>query len=293
MIIHRILMLLCSIIFLLSCGSFENDGYNIKALANAYFSEPMNKEVIEVYVNNAESELLIMQQQNSAKCISGQLAIAQRYVTRANAEKLAGMEKDVFITLVAFDRQIRKIRCINKYINGQLGCGITNQKTILKRWYAESNFNECNTISPIKKGSTSELQVKKTATVESQIATKHDHIFITETLYDVNQDQIKPIYYEPLNKLVAVIKSFPKSTLLISSYTDSLGNIKYNNQLRKKRASNVKQYFIDNGINPARIILKDKGEASIREIEKSNASRVFNRYTSITLLLDTHGHSNI
>ena len=195
------------------------------------------------------------------------------------------MEKDAFITLLQLDRQVRKIHCINKYIKGQLGCSYTNKKIILKRWYDEGDFNQCE--NPVLAKSEPKLEPK------SKETSKEKHMLITEALHDFNEDQIKPIYHHSLNKLIELIKRYPNSTLLISGHTDTIGSREYNRQLSKRRAQNVAKYFTDKGINPSKIIIKNKGEENIREVEQSDAARVFNRYTSITLSLDIRGKSNI
>ena len=126
------------------------------------------------------------------------------------------MENDAFITLVNFDRQIRKVRCINQYIKGQLGCGHTNKKVVLKRWYDEGNFDQC------EKSSLTKAQLNTTE--KEEVILENNHMLITETLHDFNQDKIKPIYYPSLNKLIELIKHYPNSTLLISGHTDTKGS---------------------------------------------------------------------
>ncbi len=281
MVIQSVLLSLCTAIALSSCSATKTTDYHNNLLASVETSRGLDKIHMRVYIASAASQLLLLEQQEAKPCISGQLTIAHTYLARANAEHNAGMEKDAFITLLQLDRQVRKIHCINQYINGQLGCGYTNKKIILKRWYDEGDFNQCE--NPVL--AKSEPKSKETS--------EEKHILITEALHDFNQDQIKPIYHHSLNKLIELIKRYPNSTLLISGHTDTIGSSEYNSQLSKRRAQNVAKYFTDKGINPSQIIIKNKGEENIREVEKSDAARVFNRYTSITLSLDTHGKSNI
>lgn len=275
-----ILMYLCAAIVLSACSSPKKVDENIDLFKAVDVSTALNKSQMKIYITSAESQLLSFEQQKSKRCISGQLAIAQSYLSRATAEHNADMQKDAFITLVDFDRQMRKIHCINEYINGQFGCEYSNKKTVLKRWYDEGDFNQCETPSIAK------AEVKVKTTLEQK------HMLITETLHDFNQEEIKPIYYPSLNKIVELIKSYPNSTLLISGHTDSKGSTAYNKQLSKKRAQSIAKYFTKKGIKASQIVIKNKGEESIREVEKSDASRVFNRYTSITLFLDTSGKKN-
>jgi len=238
-------------------------------------SKSFDEAQMQLYISSAESQLLKLEQQGTKHCISGQLSIAQSFLAQASSEHNASMNKDAFITLVELDRQIRKIRCINQYINGHLGCGYTNKKTVLKRWYSEGDFNQC-----------------KKSSIAQTSKTKKD-IFITETLHDFDLDEIKPIYYQSLNSLVELMKRYPESTLLIRGHTDSKGSASYNMQLSQKRAKSVAKYFTDQGIAASHIIVKNDGETNIREVEQGDVSRVFNRYTSITLFLDKRDNKAI
>jgi outer membrane protein OmpA-like peptidoglycan-associated protein len=251
--------------------------YNSSLFSSVETSTTIDKTQMQIYIASAESQLLLLAQQETKSCISGQLAIAHTYLSRAIKEHNTGMEKDAFITLVDLDRQVRKIRCINKYIKEQLGCGYTNKKVVLKRWYDEGDYNQCETSS----------------IVEAKIKQEKKHILVTETLHDFNQDKIKPIYYPSLNKLIELIRGYPNSTLLISGHTDSRGSSIYNNQLSKRRAQSVAKYFIEQGIEPAQIVIQANGEENIRELEQSDAARVFNRYTSITLSLVPNNEVNL
>ncbi|PKG80830.1 hypothetical protein CXF85_22250 [Colwellia sp. 75C3] len=286
---QAVLVSLCAVMALSACSTSKTTSHNDHIFTDIENSANFDKEQMHIYIANAESQLLSLELQESKRCISGQLAIAQSYLTRATAEHNAEMEKDAFITLIDFDRQIRKIHCINQYIKGQLGCSYSNQKVVLKRWYDEGDFNQCDNSTIAKTAIKPQVVTKK---IEKEIL-EQNHLLITETLHDFNQDEIKPIYYPSLNKLVELIKSYPNSTLLISGHTDSKGSTVYNSQLSKRRAQSVAQYFTDKGIESSQIILKSKGEENIREVEINDVSRAFNRYTSITLLLDTSGKSNI
>ena len=285
MIIQPIMLSLCAVIVLSGCTASTTADYDTSVSASVDSSIGLEKTQMDLYISSAESELLLLEQDNTHRCISGQLAIAQTYLTRATAEHNANMENDAFITLVNFDRQIRKVRCINQYIKGQLGCGHTNKKVVLKRWYDEGNFDQC------EKSSLTKAQLNTTE--KEEVILENNHMLITETLHDFNQDKIKPIYYPSLNKLIELIKHYPNSTLLISGHTDTKGSTTYNSQLSKRRAQSVEKYFTDQGIKSSQIVIKSKGEENIREVEKNDISRVFNRYTSITLFLDTRDKKDI
>ncbi|MCP4989591.1 MAG: OmpA family protein [Colwellia sp.] len=275
MIIQPKLLSLVVVMALSACSSSKVANSNSSLFTQVETSKHFEDSQMQLYISSAESQLLLLEQQSTKHCITGQLSIAQSSLALAKKEYTANMNKDAFITLVEFDRQVRKIRCINQYINGNLGCGQTNKKTVLKRWYSEGDFDQC----------------KKVSTAKADQIT--NDLFITETLYDFNQDKIKPIYYKSLNSLVALMKRYPESKLLIRGHTDSKGSTTYNMQLSKKRANSVAKYFTDRGIATSKIVRESKDKENIRELEQSDVSRVFNRYTSITLILDKRDHKTI
>ena len=296
MFIQPVLLSLCAAIVLSGCSSnsaSKKSDFHSNLLSSIETSTALDKSHMQVYITSAASQLLLLEQQEAKPCISGQLSIAHTYLSQASAEHKAGMDKDAFITLLQLDRQVRKIRCINQYINGQLGCGYTNKNIVLKRWYDEGGFNQCEKPVLAKSEPKSEPIPEPKSQPKLKKTSEEKHILITEALHDFNQDQIKPIYHHSLNKLIELIKRYPNSTLLISGHTDTIGSSEYNNKLSKRRAQNVAKYFTDKGIKPSQIIIKNNGEENIREVEKSDTARVFNRYTSITLSLDTRGKSNI
>jgi outer membrane protein OmpA-like peptidoglycan-associated protein len=283
-----ILTYLCVAIALSACGSTKPQDANNNSIDNELFtqvdtSKSPNDAQIHLYVSSAESQLLMLAQQSTKHCITGQLSIADSLLIKASREHKANMNKDAFITLVELDRQIIKIRCINQYINNNLGCGYTDKKTLLKRWYSEGDFNQCQK-TPLAK-SNEENTIEDNAVNTNNV--------ITEMLFDFNQYQIKPIYFSSLDSLIELMSNYPDSTLFISGHTDSKGSASYNMHLSKKRASNVAKYFTDRGIAPSNIAIESKGEEKMREHEQSDVSRMFNRYTSITLILDKRDNKAI
>jgi outer membrane protein OmpA-like peptidoglycan-associated protein len=281
MISRPILVSLLVAAALSACSSSQSDNNSSHSnlVTQVETTKSFDDAQMHLYISSAESQLLMLEQQNTKYCIAGQLSIAQSFLAQASKEHKAEMNKDAFITLVELDRQIRKIRCINNYINGHLGCGYTDKKTVLKRWYSEGDFDQCKTPS--------------TPTSTASVKEQPQDIFITETLYDFDQDDIKPIYYPSLNNLVGLMKRYPQSKLLVRGHTDSKGSNSYNMQLSNKRTNSVAKYFTDRGIAASHIVMENNGEESIREVEQSDVSRVFNRHTSITLFLDKRDNKAI
>jgi len=274
----RTLLIAVFIYGLASCSFFDKKQAQQRLNSNFDLPTEENKILIKQYIASSNSQMLAMIKQNSQQCIAGQISIAQSILQRAEKELAGGLHNDSFISLVEFDRQMRKMRCIYNYLIGAFGCTQTNKTKVLKSWYLEGEFEQCGLVVDAK------VRKKEKSVVSLG---KHKHIIITETLYDFDQDAIKPIYYEALDKLVALMVEHPQSRLSIVGHADSKGDDYYNHLLGEKRAKLVAQYFIDKDITATKITILSTGEQILREKETNSASRVFNRYTLITLTLDS------
>jgi outer membrane protein OmpA-like peptidoglycan-associated protein len=150
---------------------------------------------------------------------------------------------------------------------------------VLKRWYQEGKFEQCK------------LNLKGDAQNLSNSIEENE--IIIETLHEFNSDVIKPIYFESLNKIAALVNIYPKSSISITGHADSIGSHIYNLTLGKNRALKVEKYLTDNGVSPSKIIIKSNGESVLREKETGDISRVFNRYTTLTISLNIQGGTSL
>jgi len=77
---------------------------------------------------------------------------------------------------------------------------------------------------------------------------KIDHIY-----FDVNKAVIRPDAAQELNKIVEVMKEYPKMVIKIESHTDARGSDAYNESLSDKRAKATGHYISSQGIDAKRI----------------------------------------
>jgi len=280
---RSLLLSLCTCSTLLACSSstmFTKD--NSATFGDNKVNHVADNAQMQTYLAGAQSQLLGLAQQNTNSCIIGQLSIAETLLEKATKEHHGNMNKDAFISLLEFDRQLQKVRCINQYIKGHLGCGYTTKRTVLKHWYNQGEFTQCNNT----------VNTKAITKVSANNIGKQ-HTLITETLHDFDQEKIKEIYYPALNQLIGLMKKFPLSTLHISGHADGKGSNNYNFSLSESRAQSVANYFTDQGIDTTKIAIVANGEEKIREQEHDDIARVFNRFTTITLHLDTSNSTSI
>ncbi len=82
--------------------------------------------------------------------------------------------------------------------------------------------------------------------------------------YETNKSTIRPESKVILNKIVKILNDNPKVKVEVISHTDANGDDAANLELSSKRALEVADYFIKNGISDKRIKSTGKGETQIR-----------------------------
>lgn len=88
-------------------------------------------------------------------------------------------------------------------------------------------------------------------------------IKIENIYFDFNKASIKNESTLSLNKIFDVLINNPEMKISVNAHTDSKGTEKYNQLLSEKRALSAKQYLINKGIDPSRIISKGFGESQL------------------------------
>lgn len=68
-----------------------------------------------------------------------------------------------------------------------------------------------------------------------------------DVLFDFDKADLKPEAKPSLDKVVAVLKSYPKATATVEGHTDSKGDDAYNQKLSERRADSVRKWLAANG----------------------------------------------
>jgi OmpA-OmpF porin, OOP family len=111
-------------------------------------------------------------------------------------------------------------------------------------------------------------------------------IEIYEKIYfATGKSTILPKSYSILNALAATLKAHKKIKLVeIQGHTDDVGSDKKNLQLSDDRANSVRQYLIDHGVSPTRLLAKGFGESRPRDRRKTLEARAKNRRVEFIIL---------
>lgn len=90
--------------------------------------------------------------------------------------------------------------------------------------------------------------------------------------FDLNSDRILPNSNPILNSAIGYINSSNGSYTVVGA-TDARGTEAYNQNLSERRANNVKQYLINNGVQSSRIDIQGNGKNDLKYPECDPASK--------------------
>lgn len=114
--------------------------------------------------------------------------------------------------------------------------------------------------------------------------TKNQIITLNNIYYETNSYKLDEKSKIELNNLVEFLKINPTIKIQINGHTDSVGSFKYNMELSEKRAREVANYIIKEGIEANRITYKGFGYTKpIAENQNENTKKL-NRRTEILIL---------
>ncbi len=102
--------------------------------------------------------------------------------------------------------------------------------------------------------------------------------------FDFDKSDIKPEFAADLQTAGDfVLKNKNVPYIVITGYTDSIGEEGYNQKLSERRAAAVRQYLVDNfGLDPNRLVARGGGEADPVADNSTEAGRAENRRVEIT-----------
>ena len=89
---------------------------------------------------------------------------------------------------------------------------------------------------------------------------------------------------ETLDKLVAILKEYPETNVLVAGYTDSVGKDEYNLGLSQRRAQAVTNYFTSAGLAASRFTTKWYGKANPVADNATPEGRAKNRRVNVVIV---------
>lgn len=102
--------------------------------------------------------------------------------------------------------------------------------------------------------------------------------------FDTNQSTIRPGFNDTLSSVSLVLKEFDKTIIQIEGHTDSTGAESYNQLLSERRASSVRDFLLNQGIEPRRTRAVGYGQRYPIASNESASGREQNRRVELTLV---------
>ena len=126
--------------------------------------------------------------------------------------------------------------------------------------------------------------VRDKALVETELVSKVVGIDLDNILFDFNKSDIRPEYYDRLNKLGKFLQDHPKAYVVIEGFTDKVGNVAYNMYLSRDRAENVKNYLMKNfNIGKDQLVVTWYGQSVPTGSEDTAEGRQLNRRVRLAI----------
>jgi outer membrane protein OmpA-like peptidoglycan-associated protein/predicted negative regulator of RcsB-dependent stress response len=111
---------------------------------------------------------------------------------------------------------------------------------------------------------------------------------VVVTLYDIYFDfgkaSIRKDSERNLYEMVDDLKRSPLTQVEIAGHTDSIGSDEANQKLSLRRAESIKEFFVENGIDPERMITRGYGGQFPVAPNDTEENRQLNRRTEFTIL---------
>lgn len=96
-------------------------------------------------------------------------------------------------------------------------------------------------------------------------------------LFDFDKATLKPEGKAEVDKVISELKDYPDDTVTIEGHTCDIGSESYNMGLGQRRANAVRDYMVQNGIDPNRIETVSYGESDPAVANTGPANRKLNR----------------
>ncbi|MGQ9819282.1 MAG: OmpA family protein [Candidatus Kapaibacteriales bacterium] len=115
--------------------------------------------------------------------------------------------------------------------------------------------------------------------IEQQKKIRLNNIF-----FDFDKHELKPESFPELNRVIDILNKNTNYVIHIEGHTDSIGTDDYNLQLSRLRAESVRNYLVQRGIKPERIVIFGYGSSLPVSSNETEEGRALNRRVEIWFL---------
>ena len=124
---------------------------------------------------------------------------------------------------------------------------------------------------------------------EAQVSMEGEKVKVVlpeAVLFTINSAELNKEYLPIMGKMAAVLNKYPKTSILITGYTDATGTDDYNLGLSKKRAESARTVLIQNKINANRVFIWGLGSKNPVADNNTVEGRKQNRRVEYVIMYD-------
>jgi len=108
-------------------------------------------------------------------------------------------------------------------------------------------------------------------------------VMASDVTFPTNQSAVRSGFYPVLDSVAMVLNKYDRNNVMITGFTDNVGNDAYNQTLSENRARSVGDYFISQRVSPNRIFTEGMGKRHPIASNATPSGRALNRRVVITL----------
>lgn len=102
--------------------------------------------------------------------------------------------------------------------------------------------------------------------------------------FDYDKSEIRAEHHEFLDKMIKVVKGHSDLRVKVVGHTDSDGSDSYNDELSKRRAEAIVQYFVEHGLKADRLEFDFKGERNPASSNATSEGKQLNRRVDFSFI---------
>ncbi len=106
----------------------------------------------------------------------------------------------------------------------------------------------------------------------------------SKVLFGADKSELKTASYESLDEVIRVLNAYQENKVLIEGHTDSVGSKAVNKKVSMERATAVRDYIVNHGIDMKRITVIGCGEEKPIASNRTRAGQAANRRVEIIIL---------
>ncbi len=168
----------------------------------------------------------------------------------------------------------------NDWIAGQQSFYMKNIRGTEMDPYSDKLFE--SEILSRKKELTAEFETK--VAPDFELKEGEDIILLKHVFYNTGSAALKDLSKYELDNVSELMKKYPDVRLELRGHTDSVGDDEMNMELSNSRASNVKGYLLQKGIDDSRLSWKGYGETLPVDSNDTEEGRQNNRRTELRII---------